>query len=249
MARIRTIKPEFFRHESLFEAERETGLPLRLAFAGLWTAADREGRFRWAPRQLKLDCLPYDDVDFSRVLDALVSRGSIVKYAIDGKEYGCIPSWLTHQVINNRERPSDIPPPNEINDLTRQPRVNDASVTPLKRVQGEGKGKEGKGNDITSASRTVGNEDFETLKKIYPRRKGNYGWKAAERKFLSLVKTGVDPKIILESARHLSATSTSRIGTEFIPMPASWLNSEDFLECAVAAFDDACPPEIYENVL
>ena len=27
MARIRTIKPEFFKHEDLFDAEKETGLP------------------------------------------------------------------------------------------------------------------------------------------------------------------------------------------------------------------------------
>lgn len=71
MARIRTIKPEFFRHAGLFDLEQETGLPLRVAFAGLWTAADREGRFAWKPRELKLDCLPFDLVDFSRVLDAL----------------------------------------------------------------------------------------------------------------------------------------------------------------------------------
>ena len=58
MARIRTIKPEFFRHEALFEAEQATGLPLRVAYAGLFTAADREGRFKWSPRSLKLDCLP-----------------------------------------------------------------------------------------------------------------------------------------------------------------------------------------------
>ena len=100
MARIRTIKPEFFRHESLYEAERETELPLRIAFAGIWSAADREGRFRWSPRQLKLDCLPYDELDFSRVLDALATRGFIVKYAVDGKEYGHVPSWSKHQIIN-----------------------------------------------------------------------------------------------------------------------------------------------------
>jgi hypothetical protein len=90
LARIRTIKPEFFRHADLYEAEKETGLPLRLAFAGLWTAADREGRFKWRPRELKLDCLPHDDVDFSRVLDALTTRGWLVRYAVDGVEYGAI---------------------------------------------------------------------------------------------------------------------------------------------------------------
>src|SRR5712672_342642 len=97
MARIRTVKPTLFRHVEMFDAERETGLPLRLAFIGLFTAADREGRFKWSPRDLKLDCLPYDDVDFSRVLDALYDWGFIQKYEAEGRFYGCLPSWKDHQ--------------------------------------------------------------------------------------------------------------------------------------------------------
>jgi hypothetical protein len=143
MARIRTIKPDFFRHGGLYDAERETGMPLRVAFAGMWTAADREGRFRWKPRELKLDCLPHDEVDFSRVLDALLTRGFIVKYAVEGDEYGHIPSWHEHQIINNREKPSSLPEPNENNTLTREPRVNHACPTRLNSPQGEGKGREG----------------------------------------------------------------------------------------------------------
>lgn len=149
MARIRTIKPEFFRHEGLYDAERETGLPLRIAFAGLWTAADKAGRFEWRPRQLKLDCLPHDDVDFSRVLDALATRGFIVKYTSGGEEYGYIPSWRSHQVINNRETESKIPEPNKIKNIpTRQPRVDDASATRQGNYQGEG---EGEGNVLITA--------------------------------------------------------------------------------------------------
>lgn len=144
MARIRTIKPEFFRHEELFELERETGLPIRVAFAGLWTAADREGRFEWRPRQLKLDCLPYDDVDFSRVLHALTTRGFVQKYTVEGVEYGCIPSWSRHQNINNRESQSTIPAPDETleesDSSTREPRVSHASSTRQGNYQGEGEG-------------------------------------------------------------------------------------------------------------
>lgn len=146
MARIRTIKPEFFRHDGLFQAEQETGLPLRLAFAGLWTACDREGRFEWRPKQLKLDCLPYDEIDFSRVLDALATRGFIVKYELSTGAYGYIPSWRRHQVINGRESPSKIPKPNEIKEMpTRAERVEDACPTRHELAQGEGEG-EGKGN-------------------------------------------------------------------------------------------------------
>ncbi len=144
MARIRTVKPELFRHEALYEAEQKTGLPLRLAYIGMFTACDREGRFKWKPRSLKLDVLPYDNIDFSRVLDALVTHGFIVKYELDGDEFGCIPSWNQHQVVNNRESSSTIPSLEESNTCTREPRVDDALSTPLVQEQGEGKGKEGK---------------------------------------------------------------------------------------------------------
>ena len=122
MARIRTIKPEFFRHEGLYEAEIKYKLPLRISFAGLWTACDREGRFKWKPRALKLDVLPYDELDFSRVLDALLTCGFIVKYEKDGEDFGCIPSWHTHQVINNRESESVLPSIEESTTCTREPR-------------------------------------------------------------------------------------------------------------------------------
>lgn len=147
MARIRTIKPDFFRHEGLYDAERQSGLPLRVAFAGLWTAADREGRFRWHPRALKLDCLPYDEVDFSRVLDALVTRGFVVKYAIAGEVYGAIPGWKKHQVINNRESDSSLPEPSE------NTMISDASATrhDLAQAEGKGRGKEGE-NSVAIAT-------------------------------------------------------------------------------------------------
>ena len=68
MSKIRTVKPELFRHEQLFEAEQQSGFPLRLLFIGLFTVVDAEGRFRWRPRQLKLDILPYDEINFSAAL-------------------------------------------------------------------------------------------------------------------------------------------------------------------------------------
>jgi hypothetical protein len=111
MARIRTIKPGFFRHEDLYEAERSSGFPLRLVFAGLWTVADREGRFEWKPRAIKLDVLPYDDIDFAAALEALAAHGFIVKYTAGGRTFAHIPSWGKHQQVNVREAKSEIPAP------------------------------------------------------------------------------------------------------------------------------------------
>lgn len=151
MGRIRTVKPELFTHEDLFTLESETNLPVRLAFVGLFTVCDREGRFKWEPNRIKLAVLPYDQIDFSRVLDALLTRGMVGKYEVDGRFYGFIPTFGKHQVINNRESSSDLPEPNEINTLdassTREARVNHASSTPLVHAQGEGKGKERKGKE------------------------------------------------------------------------------------------------------
>lgn len=151
MARIRTVKPEFFRHADLYDLEADSGLPIRIAFAGLWTACDREGRFDWKPRELKLDCLPYDDVDFSRVLDALMSRGFVVRYASkSGEIYGVVPSFRKHQVINNKESASTRPDPKDAKECslktdacgTREPRVDIATVTPLSQTLMEGEGKD-----------------------------------------------------------------------------------------------------------
>jgi uncharacterized phage protein (TIGR02220 family) len=154
--RIRTIKPEFFRHAELYDLEHASRLPIRLAFAGLWCACDRRGRFKWRPRELKIQILPYDDCDFSRVLDALTTRGFVVPYACPTRDdacsdasfepqFGWIPSFERHQVINNREKESELPDPCDATTSTRAPRVPHACPTPLNLDQEEGKGKEGKG--------------------------------------------------------------------------------------------------------
>ena len=149
MGRIRMVKPEFFTDEDLFdldfkqaEAGASTLGQVRLAYAGLWTQADREGRFRWKPRTLKAAILPHDEVDFSRLLDALATRQFIVRYEADGEVYGFIPTFLKHQYVNHRETASILPPPSSNNlqqpDLaplfTGAPRVPDASPTGAPRV-------------------------------------------------------------------------------------------------------------------
>ena len=152
--RIRTIKPEFFHHEGLFEAEAQTNLPLRVAFAGLWCIADREGRFKWEPRRIGVQVLPYDGVDFSRVLDALTTRGFVLRYRVGDACFGWIPSFLKHQVINNRESESVLPDPEgNIEETPTNTDESDASATREPRedhaCRKEGKGREGKEGVVT----------------------------------------------------------------------------------------------------
>lgn len=223
--RIRTIKPEFFMHDGLFEAERESKLPLRVAFVGLWCAADREGRFRWEPRRLGAQILPYDDIDFSRVLHALVTRGFLVQYRVGDACFGAIPSWKRHQIVNNKERPSEIPnhTEGELVDAcpTRAPRVPNA-------CHREGKGREGnmEGNMISSAGAvehalpTRDEPDhFADFWTAYPRREG----KAAARKaFEKLVD---HPRIVAAARQYAAAVAQWRPEErKYVPHPATWLN-------------------------
>jgi hypothetical protein len=188
--RIRTIKPEFFHHEGLFEAELETKLPLRVAFSGLWCIADREGRFKWEPRRIGVQVLPYDGVDFSRVLDALATRAFVLKYRVGDACFGWIPSFLKHQVINNRESQSILPDPEgnieqtpinteEIDACpTRAPRDDHAG-------QGEGKGREGNGKEgVSQKALSPDLEAFRLRVGAMIRRRPSTHWSSKEIKAL-----------------------------------------------------------------
>jgi hypothetical protein len=104
MARIRTVKPEFFRHEGLqgLEVTHPGAYPM-LVFEGLWTLADKLGQFEWKPRHIHLDVLPFIDFDMLETLDILEGFGLIARYEVKGKQYGIIKTFKTHQRISGKE--------------------------------------------------------------------------------------------------------------------------------------------------
>ena len=118
--RIRTVKPELFTHEQLFDLEMQYQIPSRIAFIGLLTCCDREGRFYWQPKRLKQTILPYDVVDMAVVLEILRKHGFIRKYVCQGEFYGYIPSWKRHQLINSREEESKLPIPEHCSEITEE---------------------------------------------------------------------------------------------------------------------------------
>jgi len=132
MARIRTIKPEFFTSEDIVSMS-----PLaRLLYVALWCEADKAGRLEWKPMTFKLRYLPGDDVDIRALCNEIVDKGLVVLY---GNGLACIPKFATHQHINPRESESKFPEPDAC--LTRA----DASILDLHAQVGrEGKGRERK---------------------------------------------------------------------------------------------------------
>ena len=84
------MTPELFRDSRLFQAEQVSGLPLRLALLGLACTCDKAGRFPWRPDELKQCALPYDTVNFEKVLHVLVEQGYLLHYAYENHHYGAI---------------------------------------------------------------------------------------------------------------------------------------------------------------
>lgn len=129
MARIRSIKPEFFMDDAL----AALGPHAQLLFAGLWCQADREGRLNDRPARLKAAILPYADIDVSALLDALADGPDpfIIRYEVDGRNYIQIVNFERHQCPNVKEPASTIPAP-----------CQHSASTPL--IGREGKGRKGR---------------------------------------------------------------------------------------------------------
>lgn len=152
MARIRTIKPEFFTSEDIVELDPMA----RLLYIALWCEADKEGRFCWKTKTFKMRYFPADSCDIDALADALVTRGLVCLYG-DGLAF--IPSFKSHQHINPREKESVIPSPDDVEESTRRARVEHASVTVITHA-GRKEGREGKGKVVASKRETLIPENF-----------------------------------------------------------------------------------------
>lgn len=98
MARIRSIKPEFWTSEQVMECS----VLARLLFIGLWNFCDDAGNHPASARTIKAEIFPADDIsteDVSRLLYELSSNGLIVLYAAQGKDYWHVTGWQ-HQKID-----------------------------------------------------------------------------------------------------------------------------------------------------
>lgn len=105
MARIRTIKPEFWDSPDIGDVSRDA----RLTFIGLWNLADDHGRLEAVPAALKGDLFPYDDdVTVEMVcgwINDLARQGLVRLYASGRRAYLHITGWSDHQKIDRPSNP------------------------------------------------------------------------------------------------------------------------------------------------
>jgi hypothetical protein len=98
MARIRTIKPEFWTDEKIVQLPFEC----RLVFIGLWNFCDDDGYLHDQPERLRMQIMPADDIDFALILDLLVSADLVERHEmIDGSYALHVPHFCDHQRISH----------------------------------------------------------------------------------------------------------------------------------------------------
>jgi hypothetical protein len=126
MARIRTVKPEFFTSLTVAGLSVEA----RLTFIGLWTHVDDQGRCVDDPRLIKAAVWPLDDrisSDVERDLKELTESSLILRYKVGERSYLCVRAWDEHQRINRPTKsklpapPEDPEPPSSGNRASPQP--------------------------------------------------------------------------------------------------------------------------------
>ncbi len=237
MARIRTIKPEFWTSEQVIELSRDA----RLLFVGMWNFCDDAGVHPAAYKTLKAEVFPGDDItgdEVKKMVREIIAQGLLGEFEHEGRRWWFVTGWK-HQLIN-RPSTSRYPSPPRIAPLQlaagqvdnpgkgldaeaegaenngdsppyHDPLTEDSLSTHGGLITGkEGKGRERKGEDQTPANAPI--QEVQAR----PKRKAA---DAAVRFDAAgfLVQNGVEPQtaadyLTLRKSKNAPATHTAMAG-------------------------------------
>lgn len=247
MARIRTVKPEFW---SSPDTASCTDPWARLLYVAMWNWADDAGRGTANPKELAGFAFPNDDdIDAARVrrmLDEVSTAFGVVLYKVGGRTYYSIPSWDDHQKIDRKSLaknpgPEDGDPwqPNPPDqggpgDPPSRPRVvpDDSANTQRGLFEDSGTGTGEQGNRGRTTSVTAGaattskpsiETDFETWWQAWPRKVSK---QEALKAYRGARKKLPAARLATAAAEHAAAWKSNRRPTDKIPHAATWLNGE-----------------------
>lgn len=256
MSRIRTIKPEFWTDPDVVSCS----MAARLFFIGCWNQADDHGVLKDEPTRLKLEILPADDVDPVALVNELVHHRLLLrKVAPDGTPVLVVRTFAIHQRIDKRVvgrygDPSEFTDPQVSEggeaiatdrDGSRQIATDPARSRAIPRdpaLGKEGKGKEGKGQPISSAepterptglavvpdpppkpptrTRATGDPAFDEFYAAYPR---HVGRPAALKAWAKAITRAGPAEIIAGALRYANDPNRE---DQFTAHPATWLNRD-----------------------
>jgi hypothetical protein len=221
VARIRTIKPDFWTNEKILSVNPLT----RLLFIGMWNFADDFGRMQFAPLGIKAKVFPNDEMsaaDVRDMLNELCSADLLMIYSANDKEYIEITGW-DHQKIDKRQA-SKIPAPfadgSVIRGIPPTPaELPRTSPTPAPVMEGngmEGKVVEGK-KETREVAPSFDPNEFPIFWAEWPNKVGKH---AAVKALASARKRGVSFETIMTGVRAYVRDK---------PPDRAWMNPATFL--------------------
>jgi hypothetical protein len=226
MARIRSLKPEFFQDRKL---ARQLTRDERMLYAGLWGQADEWSRANGDVRAIKGQVFPYDDDisldDIETMLKSLEAAGRVHRYDADGDPYLYLPKLEEHQRLEPSKVAPRYPAPPDAD------RAEKSAPFPDESAQEPGQSAPVADSSAPSyGSRSMehgaGPRDadepakptFEDFYAAYPRhearRKAEQAWRAAIKR--------ASPETIMAGLASFRFSEDRR----FVPLPASWLNAD-----------------------
>jgi hypothetical protein len=208
MARIRSIKPEFWTSEQVVECS-----PIaRLLFIGMWNFCDDGGNHPASFKTLKMEVFPGDDITLSQIETytlELLKHNLLVQYdGGNGRKYWHVTGWH-HQKI---DKPNPKHPPfvmEKFDDHSTNHRIPIDDHSPQ-----EGKGREGKGKELKTIDRN--SDEFDRFWIAYPKKTGKL--EAAK----AWNKKKPDIQIVLQTLEWQTKSRQWKEG--YIPNPATYLN-------------------------
>lgn len=245
MARIRSIKPEFFTSETI----AALSLSARLTFIGLWTYVDDNGvgldnellitAAIWPLERDNLETLARTREDI-----ASLSRARLVsRYQDSRKGYLHVTSWDEHQKVDHPRKPR-YPLPSEacvIVPLTSGiESVDDALATDSRQTrddfdpeQGAGSRDQGSGNppNPPGGGKRSGRQNYDYdddpvfghFWSVFPKKKGKPAAYAAWQKALA---RGADPNVIIKAAEEYNGDPSRN--PDHTKYPQGWLSDERY---------------------
>lgn len=130
MARIRSVKPEFWTSEQVMHMSRDA----RLLFIGLWNFCDDNGIHPASALTLKAQVFPADPLTADQVMsliDEMIEQRLIEEYEASGRAFWRVTGWRRHQRIDS---PTFRHPTGDVGDATCD--VGDTGDTGV--TQGDG---------------------------------------------------------------------------------------------------------------
>jgi hypothetical protein len=230
MARIRTIKPDFWTSEQVMDLKPLT----RLLFIGLWNFCDDYGRSPVAPRTIRARIFPGDDIsgaDVQDMLNELNAAGLILFYSAEDKEYFEITGWGKHQKIDNPSKNNLCPAPFAEGS---QIIARTSEESPKIVLEGKGGDREKERKESLSDANAPADGWFEKFWKVKPRRGGADPKEPARKQFRIAIKTTPASEIIA-AAQRWAVVDAGKIGTEYLPQAVKWLKDKRWVDY---------PPEI-----